>query len=368
MKRVVAYIDASMEKEPLNDKKSKMTRIQPLIFGLVVYVSIRLIDNPNQGGFPSSRPLSIYLLELLMAISVGYIFEWCFVLLERRFNKNFQPSSKAIVREMVISYLVFAAAVNVTITIFVAFTDDGLSLRDFVQINIIPILYLLLIFTIRRGRYYLRSMMQQAQRLEQIEKDSVETELALLKSQYHPHFLFNSLNTIYFQMDESVDDAKKTVEKLAELLRYQLYEEKDKKATLAKELDHINAFIDLQKVRHGSNLQVDLNLDAGIVNKKVYPLLFIPLVENAFKYLGGKKLISLKMSDVGNDGIEFYITNTTEPIALHSALIEEPGRGGLGLANLKRRLELLYPGKHVLTTEQGEEVFTAKLKLTLDED
>jgi two-component system, LytTR family, sensor kinase len=104
------------------------------------------------------------------------------------------------------------------------------------------------------------------------------------------------------------------------------------------------------------------------VNKKVYPLLFIPLVENAFKYLGGKKLISLKMSDVGNDGIEFYITNTTEPIVSQSVLKEEPGSGGLGLANLQRRLELLYPGKHTLKTEQDESVFTAKLKLTLDED
>ncbi|WP_339816286.1 histidine kinase [uncultured Imperialibacter sp.] len=349
-------------------KTSNWQRIQPLIFGVLVYVSIRIIDNPDHGGFPSTRPVSMYLGEFVMAITVGYLFELCFVLLEKRFNKDFHPSSKSLIREIIISYLVFALAVNASITPFVALTDDGLSLRDFVQINIIPILYLLLIFTIRRGRYYLRSLMQQAQRLEQIEKDSVETELALLKSQYHPHFLFNSLNTIYFQMDESVGDAKQTVEKLAELLRYQLYEEKDKKATLAKELDHINAFIDLQKVRHGSNLQVDLNLDAGIVNKKVYPLLFIPLVENAFKYVGGKKLISLKMSDAGNDGIEFCITNTTEPIASHSALIEEPGRGGLGLANLKRRLELLYPGKYALTTEQGEDVFTAKLKLTLDED
>ncbi len=349
-------------------KDNKTPWIQPIFFGLLVYVSIRLIDNPDQGGFPSTRPLSIYLLEFVMAIAVGYVFEACFRLLEKWFNRDFKPSSQSIVKEMVVAYFVFAVAVNSTVTVFVFYTDDGLSLRDFVQINIIPILYLLLIFMVRRGRYYLRSLVDQAQRLEQIEKDGVETELALLKSQYHPHFLFNSLNTIYFQMDESVDDAKKTVEKLSELLRYQLYEEKDNKITVARELDHINAFIDLQKVRHGSSLQIDLNLDAGIVNKKVYPMLFIPLVENAFKYVGGEKLISLKVCDVGNHQLELTITNSVEPIVVDSNMAGDIKSKGLGLLNLKRRLELLYPNRYSLETESVRSMFIARLKLILDED
>jgi two-component system, LytTR family, sensor kinase len=349
-------------------KKNKWQPVQPLIFGVLVYLSIRIIDNPDYGGFPSTRPLSTYLLEFVMAITVGYLFELCFVLLEKRFNKNFEPSSKSLIREIVISYVVFALAVNASITPFVALTDDGLSLRDFVQINMIPILYLLLIFMIRRGKYYLRNLVAQAKRLEQIEKDSLETELALLKSQYHPHFLFNSLNTIYFQMDESVQDAKRTVEKLAELLRYQLYEEPDRKTTLGRELDHINAFIDLQKVRHGSNLQIDINLDAGVVSRKIHPLLFIPLVENAFKYVGGEKLISLKMSDAGDGGIEFCITNTVEPKSASGASADGEKSGGLGQTNLRRRLQLLYPGAHTLETSSDNGVYSAKLKLTLNED
>lgn len=343
----------------------------PGLFGLLIYACVRLItDSASRYNVLLERKWWINAIEIVTVVAVGYLTFRMLDWYEEKHKGGAFKSWKQVFKEFAGLAFWNMLLMNATVGVMTATTDDGMDFHDFVIVNTIPLLFVLVVYSVRRGNYFLRSYIDSKVKLERIQKDKADTELALLKSQYHPHFLFNSLNTIYFQMDENIGEAKRTIEKLSDLLRYQLYEEKENRVSLAKELDHIGSYIDLQKVRHGSALELDMNLDAGIMNKKVYPLLFMPLVENAFKYVGGGKQIRIKVTDLGDAGentLEFCVSNSLEPKA---ALVNntQPNRGGLGLLNLRKRLELLYPGRFELNTAQHEQHFEARLKLSLDEN
>jgi LytS/YehU family sensor histidine kinase len=201
--------------------------------------------------------------------------------------------------------------------------------------------------------------------LEKITNDKLQTELKFLKAQYHPHFLFNALNTIYFQMDENVADAKKSVEKFSELLRYQLYDQQQQ-VSMSQEMEYLKNFIELQKIRASEKLKLNVQLDDKLNGQQVYPLLFLPLVENAFKYVGGDYILSVKVGIHENE-IDFSVENSieTSPPTLK---LRRARPNGIGLENLKRRLDLLYPGRHVLKTETKNDRFFATMNLQLQPD
>jgi len=165
-----------------------------------------------------------------------------------------------------------------------------------------------------------------------------------------------------------VEDAKKTVEKLSELLRYQLYEDKEHKVTVGREMEILQAYVDLQKVRHGSVPDLKVSLDALALVTPIYPLLFMPLVENAFKYLGGKKRIALKVSGKAGDHLEFCVSNSVDTGLENTLDLGIAKAGGLGLVNLRRRLDLLYPHRYSLETGKAEDEYVAKLKIELSEN
>jgi Putative regulator of cell autolysis len=113
----------------------------------------------------------------------------------------------------------------------------------------------------------------------------VETELKFLKAQFHPHFLFNALNTIYFQIDEKNETPRRTIEQLSDLLRYQLYDV-NQAVTIEQEINFLLTYINLQKVRMKESLKLDVNFNPELKNQKIHSLLLFPLVENALKYVG----------------------------------------------------------------------------------
>jgi LytS/YehU family sensor histidine kinase len=179
--------------------------------------------------------------------------------------------------------------------------------------------------------------------------------LKFLKAQYHPHFLFNALNTIYFQMDEDVTAAKESIEKFSELLRYQLYDQQQT-VPVSQEIRYLTNFIQLQQTRSSEKLKLEVVFDERLNGQQVYPLLFLPLVENAFKYVGGDYHIRIE-AKVEGPVIRFEVGNgVPERILLKK-------EGGIGLENLRRRLELLYPGRHELIAEKKENNFDAVLRL-----
>lgn len=203
-------------------------------------------------------------------------------------------------------------------------------------------------------------------RLVEVAREKAETELSFLKSQINPHFLFNSLNSVYFLIDKNNTEARGALHKFSEMLRYQLYEIKDEKIPIEKEVSYLKDYIDLQKLRVDENYQVDVKIDKNMKSFYIEPLLLIPLVENSFKHLshfsnGKKNEIWIELSKQ-NGEMNFNVRNTTEGRQIH----EVKADGGIGLVNVKRRLELLYPEKHNLNIRENDGWFDVELKIKTD--
>lgn len=332
----------------------------PALYGLLVYYTIRLLADSSSGTRFWHRPLLLNTIEVLCSIVMGYIFIWMLNRLFRFFDENRTAglSYRSIVNELGYVCLLNLVVQNATLLPMAALTDNGLQWEDVVDINVIPLLYSLIYYGVRRSNIFLQAYVQNQLQLEKIANDQLQTELKFLRAQYHPHFLFNALNTIYFQMDEDVAAAKKTVERFSELLRYQLYDQQQT-VSIRQEIQYLQNFIDLQRIRSSTKLQLSVHFDEQLGNEQVYPLLFLPLVENAFKYVGGNFHLRMQMTKQATE-ICFVVEN---------ALPEHAGiarKGGIGLDNLKRRLELLYPGAHTLTIQTTRDTFLAELKLILN--
>jgi sensor histidine kinase YesM len=331
----------------------------PGLFGLMVYTCIRLVNDTASGVEFWTWPWQVYTMEIASSIVVSYLMWWIVNRVIKKFEQNSAASidPKSFMREFGIMFLVALAMTHVLVLPIAIFIGNGMQLQDYVIANIIPTLFILLFFTIKRGNQYLTNYVEQKVQVEKITNDKLQTELKFLKAQYHPHFLFNALNTIYFQMDENKEEAKHTIEKFSELLRYQLYDQQQTVA-VSQEIHYLQNFIDIQKVRTSEKLQLHTSFDESLNGQQVYPLLFLPLVENAFKYAGGDFIINFKAT-VNNDLLEFTSENSL-PV---TSIAAKPN--GIGLENLKRRLELLYPNKHELIIQKENNRYKATLRLNI---
>lgn len=201
---------------------------------------------------------------------------------------------------------------------------------------------------------------------EDKEKEIVATqnlsELEALKSQLSPHFLFNSLNSIYSLARKKSNDAPEAIITLSELMRYMLYQTNDDFVLLQQELDYVQNYIKLQRLRIANNENVRINIRGGVSSQKIRPLLFISFVENAFKYgtdYKGNTNVKIEIN-INNDELHFMCTN----IIGENNVDKE--NSGIGLKNTKERLELLYPERHTLVITEDNQQFTINLSLKLD--
>lgn len=196
------------------------------------------------------------------------------------------------------------------------------------------------------------------------EKQKTEVELKALKAQINPHFFFNTLNSIYSMALDKDERLPNTVLQLSELMRYFLYESNDNFIPLQKELAVVDNYIALQKIRSGEELNIESKKSGEINEQKIAPLILITFLENAFKH-----------SAKGNSEKSFIRLNTeTEKNRLTFSVENSKGivdeiktgeYGGLGLENIKRQLELLYPEKHRLTIKNRPDSFAVQLQLSL---
>jgi len=213
----------------------------------------------------------------------------------------------------------------------------------------------ILIITI--AKMMIDRMQTQAQ-VDMLEKERVKNELAYLKAQINPHALFNSLNTIYGHIDKNNQVARNILLQFSGILRYQLYDCSAEKVALEKEIEFVKNYIDFQRLRKDETLLI--NLDIGQIDQglQVAPLLLVVLIENAFKFAGNKILISLHTKGSMLHG---YFYNTKETLQSFPA-----GKGsGIGLVNLKRRLELLYAGKYKLDSYTEKDFYETHLTIDL---
>lgn len=197
--------------------------------------------------------------------------------------------------------------------------------------------------------------------LQRVEKEKLSIELNSLKSQVNPHFLFNSLNSIYSLALSKSDQTAETVLELSNLLRYMLYEVGDDKVELSKEVEMLENYIELQKLRADQSTNITFSISGDPRHMKIAPLLFFPLVENSFKH-GVKGVSDAAYVDMQLDlseGIEFKIKNNKGQVDD----MEQGKYGGIGLENVKRRLALIYPEKHDFQVSETETDFEVKLTI-----
>ena len=202
------------------------------------------------------------------------------------------------------------------------------------------------------------------QRNLQLQKENAEAHLQLLKAQIHPHFLFNTMNNIYSYTQNTSPVASKLVMGLSDLLRYILYAGNQATVSLDKELKTLEDYITLEKVRYDERLDIQLELPKNAENYFISPLLLLPLVENCFKHglshMVEQPWISLRIS-IENNCMVMKLVNGKAG----SYNVTETS-SGIGLQNVRKRLELLYPQKHLLKITNEEDVFIVDLKIELE--
>ena len=212
--------------------------------------------------------------------------------------------------------------------------------------------------------FFLTSMLKLSKswyQLQRVEKEKLSIELNSLKSQVNPHFLFNSLNSIYSLSLAKSDKTADTVLELSNLLRYMLYEVSEDKVELAKELEMLENYIELQKLRSDQSTKISFNVIGDPSQHKIAPLLFFPLVENSFKH-GVKGVSDAAFVDISlnlENAVSFTIKNNKGKIDD----MEAGKYGGIGLENVRRRLALIYEGKHEFEVNESEVEFEVKLTI-----
>lgn len=198
----------------------------------------------------------------------------------------------------------------------------------------------------------------------QLQKENTESQLQLLKAQVHPHFLFNTLNNIYAHTQNTSPVASQLVMGLSDMLRYMLYECNLPLVLLTKELKMLNDYIVLEKIRYGNTLDVNIDIPVNTDQFLVAPLLLLPFVENSFKHGASQILdqpwLSLSITITDNT-MHMKLVNAKAPNYKPSS-----NGSGIGIGNVKRRLELLYPGRHSIKITNEEEVFIVDLKLEIE--
>lgn len=201
------------------------------------------------------------------------------------------------------------------------------------------------------------------QHLDELQKQQKEAELRFLNAQFNPHFLFNSINSIYGQIDKNNVEARNTLLTFSDMLRYQLYECGEEQIVIDKELTYIRNYVALQKVRKNEKLDIKLDIAPDVTGFRISPLLFTGYIENCFKYTGSGSepgdYIRIKFQKHEN----FLFFSCENSIGVDPP--EDRNRKGIGLENVKRRLDLLYPGTHSLSVTETKERFKVTLNIPI---
>ena len=197
---------------------------------------------------------------------------------------------------------------------------------------------------------------------KELQQEQLQTELKFLKSQINPHFLFNSLNNLYALTLSKSDSAPEVVLRLSNILRYILYESNEGYVSVRKEMEHVKDYVAVEKLRLGEGVTIDIDIDDTIQEDPVEPMLFLTLVENAFKHsediLPEKRFIRIHAKSL-ETGFRFLIENTFSPSKRDSET------GGIGLVNIKKRLTLIYPNQHDIKSSTTDGVYRVDLIIKL---
>ncbi|MFK7923377.1 MAG: sensor histidine kinase [Bacteroidia bacterium] len=211
---------------------------------------------------------------------------------------------------------------------------------------------------------FIKDWWQNRRARQQLENEKLRMELSALKHQINPHFLFNILNGLYaLALKNDDEQTADGIEKLSGMMRYVLYESNDTFVLLEKEIAYIQNYIELQRLRVGKHVKILLQVEGPVKELQVAPMLFIPFIENAFKF----GISTAKPSDIfinlklEGDELQFEVENTIHQRKVHDHI----GYQGIGLENVEKRLQLLYPNRHLIDIHNQDDRFRVLLTLKL---
>jgi two-component system LytT family sensor kinase len=197
-----------------------------------------------------------------------------------------------------------------------------------------------------------------------LENERLNAELNFLKLQINPHFLFNTLNSIYSQAHLKSEQTEYSILKFSQIMRYVLYDSTTEKIQLSKDLEYIRNYIDLQKLRISRNITVQYEVAGVTSDLLIAPLLLITFIENAFKHgisYTTPSAINVQITVTGSE-LSLAVSNTI----IRKTKLPDEAAGGVGLANARRRLDVLYPGRYRLDINDSSNVYMVNLSITLD--
>ena len=314
-----------------------------------------LLRQPDNGGMAHKRlpppPEWIIIVTYLLNIPIFYL------------NSNFLITrvlkNKGVwiyVASVVFTVLILLA-INLTFK-YIVIAPLGYSVR----ISIFTLFPIILLYAASTSYRLITDYIEEQQHRKELENENLKSELSFLRSQISPHFMFNVLNSIVALARKKSDMVEPVTIRLSELMRYMLYESDDRKVSLEQEMEYIQSYIALQKLRFGDNIEIDFNfVNPNQNHRNIEPMLLIPFVENAFKHGTGmieKPLIKVEAS-LNNQSFVFRVINKMSKENSQS----KDGSSGIGLANVQRRLSLLYPDNHVFTIKNDGETFEAILEI-----
>jgi len=206
---------------------------------------------------------------------------------------------------------------------------------------------------------------RQSKERQELQTRTMQSELRFLKSQINPHFLFNTLNNLYALTLKKDDKAPEIVLKLSEMMRYMLYECNEKRVPLEKEVNYIRNYLDLEQLRQGGNVKIKFEINGQIKDQQIAPLMFIPFLENSFKHginhVLSKGYVNVILN-VDERHVNFFIENNKADMV---AFPNQKRAGGIGLVNVKQRLDLLYPSNYALEIDDNPKSYAVNLLIDL---
>jgi two-component system, LytTR family, sensor kinase len=356
---------------PLNIENSssnrrKLMMVLAHILFWVCYISLPLLlDNPQQGGgpLPANSPtnrgdngfhehfLAIFFSINLISVLVFYANTE--LLMPRFFRKK--SIGKYIVGVLLLLFIALVA--NYCFRILIT----GQPPRAFLR----PTTFYLLMSVIGISTCYRLLTDYQEEKNLQIEREKsrLQSELSFLRSQISPHFMFNLMNSLAALARKKSDLLEPVIVKMSDLLRYMLYDSDETKVPIDKEVNYLNSYIELQKLRFGNHIKIEAQIDIQNQNIAIEPMLLIPFVENAFKHGTGyinDPFIEIKLTTNATQ-LHFLVKNRFSSGTKES----KDDSSGIGLANVRRRMELLYPDKHSLNVNADKDMFVTELSITI---
>lgn len=331
-----------------------MNRIKKIFSAIHLFGWLLIYLFFNWMEYGESVPNPLYTSGIVTLVCIP-IFYGHFIILTRYFNRRkFGIYLIGLITIFLVSPFLFLAALRIEIENWQIFTIPPPSVPFLLALTLLIVILSWIARTTEN--WFINTLKREA-----LEKQAMRAELAYLKSQINPHFLFNTLNNIHTLAYKQSPSTPEAIMRLSSMMRYMIYESNANTVALNREIEYLQDFISLQQLRYKKAPIVDFEIIGDTEPCNIAPLLFIHLLENSYRH-------SHTQLDVGDIKVRIEIKENSLIFSIHNPVgkkklkaIHEPG--GIGLFNVKKRLELLYPDQHTFEVNSSEEFFKVVLKI-----